>query len=744
MHFIRLKSMLLILFLFVSSLFFIDTSVADEENSDYYVNARFDMKMITATEFEIKIYMDVIQAVAFGVTYSNSQVKGLTTSINDDDKEALGVIKNYLHNSLESQIQDTFEKSHIYVLQNKPIFESDQFTEEYRVNLSYNFFNLKNTANAYNVTTGLLDMGAYIRYNFNFTAEPGWNNSYEINLQNMYDYQSTDGKIKLNTLEWTVINGGGLNDKKSGYIILKEFSPTFSNHIAKDIFLEFELNTTDETKTSFTTNIIGYIFDISEYDIFPTTITNISFISSDGLRLLVNNGLISLNNVTEWTINPIKEKIKSKLNTKDFNETLKFDFSWDFDTVTNCSTPFDVNNMDINPPAKGYLKEDDINLKIMDIKPRALFGLLNSGATANISEADKKINFGNNLIDMKNEFGYNYNISLILPEDIYLNNSNPYVWNDEIDFNGIFDSDNEPTYTEEIKSTVVEIEIQTTDLDLLSYFTGDTKMTFGIDIKETQKYNVTEKPEEFTLPNGIHLEKNYLTSDTIRLCIEEDIFSSNELDLFFNNQVNIFESRMKNIIPGLDIIGSTNREIFEDSLKWDKDITHIDDYTAVENKITAYCVYPISVDLSLLPPGFKIPAQKYNFTGLKNQTVTYKIIYPNGIDIEISDELGKSKVRELDDGRKYIEISFNKSEDNISVEVKCAINPSALFMLGIFFPCVLTLIITIILLIVIFVIRKKRKGGGKIRSEPANYEEEDISGYEGEDFYVPPPPGSKK
>jgi hypothetical protein len=48
-------------------------------------------------------------------------------------------------------------------------------------------------------------------------------------------------------------------------------------------------------------------------------------------------------------------------------------------------------------------------------------------------------------------------------------------------------------------------------------------------------------------------------------------------------------------------------------------------------------------------------------------------------------------------------------------------------------------VIAIILIIVIYFFRKKRKG----RRVTTTHVEEDISGYEGEDYYIPPSPGSK-
>ena len=126
--------------------------------------------------------------------------------------------------------------------------------------------------------------------------------------------------------------------------------------------------------------------------------------------------------------------------------------------------------------------------------------------------------------------------------------------------------------------------------------------------------------------------------------------------------------------------------------------------------------------------------------GLKNQSVTYRVIFPHGTTVEFNDSLGRAVVKETDDGRKYIEISFNASESGLIDKVTCKIIPSTLFVVGIFMPCIISLIITIIMIIVILIIRKKRRG----KTETVAEEEEGFEGYEDQEYYVPPPPSSKE
>jgi hypothetical protein len=63
---------------------------------------------------------------------------------------------------------------------------------------------------------------------------------------------------------------------------------------------------------------------------------------------------------------------------------------------------------------------------------------------------------------------------------------------------------------------------------------------------------------------------------------------------------------------------------------------------------------------------------------------------------------------------------------------------SSLYMLGQFLPCIISLALVVILIIVVYILKRKRRGRKLVIQEDV-----DASGYEGEDFYVPPPPSSK-
>jgi hypothetical protein len=196
------------------------------------------------------------------------------------------------------------------------------------------------------------------------------------------------------------------------------------------------------------------------------------------------------------------------------------------------------------------------------------------------------------------------------------------------------------------------------------------------------------------------------------------------------------------VISELEVRASTKESDFSKSLEWDGNILSMDSLNPVKVKASAYSSYPIPFNFGLLPPKFNIPPIKFNFSGMEDHDVTYKIIFPNDVGISVSDSRNKSHVKEMSDGRNYVEISFGTSEADLTVEVSCKITPSALFVLGVLTPCIVSFFITIILIILIVIIRKKRRRR-KVGSGPI-IDDSDSSSYEEEDYYIPPPPRSKK
>jgi hypothetical protein len=717
----RLISLLICSFLFLS--FIITGFVTAEDSIENLVDATFNIEYISGSELNVEIIISP-QKLTTDQTFSLDEIKSATP-------QQIGALGYLLYIMLENQLDITFENAEINNFE-IPEFDGNVFSEELNVSLTSSFFNLDNSVNSDDFINGILDMSALVNYSFNLQAEPGWNNTFRVFLGDDLEFKRTTGTPSDKYIEWMVRNWEGTISNKIAEIQIKKIEPTTEEIESEDIFIGFELKSTEKTNPKLISNMILRNIDIRPYNIIPDFISNINFLPADGIRLFVENGFITWDKTYEKTVSLIEGKILTTIENSPFNQSLDLSFNWDEETTIDCIIPYELSNMNNNPPIRAVFEDNNIDLTICEISSRALFGLINSGGLVTISKED--INFGEEL----NRIGYDYNVTIYLPNNLYLDGENDYTWNGTNEISGDFQSYNQVTYSKEEKDTIIEIDIKNTDLNLLSFFTGKTELTFGINLKGNRNYNVTNVPNEFSLPEKLSLK--FLGADAFRLCIEENVFSENLVNKFLSSESDEFEEIFKNILPGLEVSTSANKDNFYKSLMWDGNISDMDSDEPVIVPTFTHSTYSIPFDFSFLPPKFRIPSNDFNFTGLQNQDVSYRIIFPKGIQIKITDPLNKALFGQLEDGRNYLQIKFDSSESDLKVDVTCKMIPSALFIIGVFTPCIISLFITIILILVIYIIRRKRK----IKRGEVNYpEEEDTTGYEEEEFYVPPPPGSK-
>ena len=708
-------------------------NASSENAANTVVSAFFSIEMVSGTELNISVELDVDKIILTGrdVVYDGEDIESLA----NENSLILGAIENELSILTSQTLAESFKNAEIYAENVLPTYENHKFYDNFVVNLTAAFFELNNSVNSYELVNGILDMGANMTYNLDLYAKHGWNNTYEFILSEKMSLISanTPNVDNDNTyITWSLNNYAGEKESKDVVLKIHGKNPTTSKLKEENIFLEFGINSLEpkSTELQITTNL--YQLDIREYGVVPSFIENLNYLPADGIRLFVKNQLFSWDELKEKTLEDIKNVIVENIETSVFNQSLDLIFEWNEQTTTECDNSYDLNKMDNNPPIKSILTDESINIKIFDISSQAVFGLINSGAVVNITESS--INFGEKIEDI----GYEYNISLHMPKGIKVNSQNPYTWNDSVDFSGEIVSDNPPEYDKEEIHTIIEIEIENTDLNLLSFFTGEPELNFGLSMSQTKNYNITRLPNMFSLPDEINIA--FLNSDALRVCLQEGVFEKENIDSFLAKDKTDFELSTKKIMKNIDVKGNINRDDFDESLEWDENISKMDSISPVKTVSYSYTAKPVKFDINIVPPGIEIPSQTYNFSGIKDQTVTYRIFFPNGIDIGVKDEgISKQKM----DGREYLEITFTPDEANTSLSVSCSITPSLLFLVGLFAPCIISIFITLILLIVLVIFRKK--GRGRIKSakyERKTYEAAE-TGYDDQDYYIPPPPGSK-
>jgi hypothetical protein len=365
---------------------------------------------------------------------------------------------------------------------------------------------------------------------------------------------------------------------------------------------------------------------------------------------------------------------------------------------------------------------------------------MNAGATASISPPD--ISFGLGLERIK----YPYEITLLLPTNISLDEQNIiYTWNKTKPITGTFRSNRQstPTYTDENIDSRIEIELSKMDLNVPSIFTGKTELTVSAKMKEDDRLFVIRRDGDFSFSPKINI--TYLNSDALRLCIEENVFSQDQVTSFLSQKTERFQQRLSKIFYGLNVKGIVDRKIFSDSLVWDGDISAMDNIIPVVVSNYANNVYTVGFNVSLWPIDLTIAPQRLSLQGIENQTVTYRIIFPRGITINASDSAGKTIIMgKTNDGRDYVELSFDAGVTTQSTVLTCILNVSPVYVLGLFLPCILVLILLVVLVVIIYLIRKKRGGLRRGKGKLFEPEDNEPSDYSGQDYYVPPPPSSKK
>jgi len=707
--------------------FFINTASADDA-PDSLVDATFTIEFVTGTELVVDVAM-----TAYKLTIDEAYTADEIASAVD---EKMGALKYAVFLLLKNQINTVFENAEISNFE-LPTYSSGVFNEELNVKLTSSYFGLNDSVDVESLVNGVLDMDAVVAYNFNLVTEPGWNNTFTCVLPESISFNSADGYGEVapnrKKIYW-VLNWNGANAEILAELSTRYKNPTTTVSENEDIFLTFDLDSSNADNISLTTAFSLRNIDIQNYAFLPSFITELGFVPSDGIRLFIDNGLLLWNDFYQKTVKPLEQTTISTIEQSSFNQTLTMEFIWDPETTTNCTTPYNTTNMDNVPAIKAELVSGQhVELLLCDISSRAFFGLVNAGAVANISAED--LNFGDRL----NEIGRPYEVLFHLPTNVYLEEENIYRWNESIPLSGVFASDLQPLpkYSEENTDTYIEIGINKLDLNIPSFFTGKTEFTANAHSKEDVRMFVTLFPVEFNLSDKINLP--YLNADAFRVCVEESVFSTSEVDTFLSNKKNVFETHISNVLNGLKMKGVIDKDVFSNSLSWDKDIAHMDDTVPVVASTYANNLYPVDFGLSFWPPGIHISNQTFTFEGIENQSVTYRILFPKGISATATDTLNKSILTgKTTDGREYIEVSFAPDEETETDTITCKLVASSLYMLVQFLPCIISFVLVVILIIIVYMIRKKKKGRKLVVQE-----EVDATGYADEDFYVPPPPSSK-
>jgi hypothetical protein len=718
---------------------FLSISIA-QSKSPYpdNVEASLTCTFISGSQLTVQAQMIVNSIDVFDTTYSRQAIEDMAST----NQYIMGAIMLRLHDTLRTQVETAFTNADIDTMNTLPSYEKPYFIDRFQVNLTAAFFRFNSSLNLMDFINGVLDMGATVSYSFDLSAENGWDTSFQFTLPETMTlvYANTaDTNPETNTVRWIVKNSTGIDQGIDATLSMESKNPTTPPSENQDISLEYILDTRTVTNITFIDSILLRKINIRNYNVLPDFITGLGSIPADGVRLFIDNGLLSWDTLFENTIHPIEQQTTPILENSSIAQNLSFFFSWDAQSTINCSTPYNISHMDDEPVIRANFEDSRVDIHLCEMPTRAFLGLINAGASATISAED--INFGEGL----NGIMYPYTILLLLPSNITLDGKTQYSWNKTTPLSGVFSSDLQPnpSYSTEHIETYIIIDLSKMDLNIPSIFSGKTELTASAKIKENDNLYVIRRTDELWLPQKLNL--SFLNADALRLCVDENVFNEGQINAFFSQKTAIFQQRMSEVFHGLKVKGTIDMTAYRNSLAWDGDIATMDDVVPVVVSNDANEVYMVGFNVSLWPADLTLRPQQFALQGIENQTVTYRIIFPRGMNINASETTGRPLIMgATNDGRDYVEITFNGSAVNQPSLITCVLQVSPVYVLGLFLPCILVLLLLVVLVVIIYLIRKKK--GGFRRGKRKLFEPEDAEpvDYSDQEYYVPPPPSSKQ
>jgi hypothetical protein len=702
------------------------------------IEATLTCRFVSGAHLMVESQMLVNSIEVFDTRYTRQSIEEIAAS----NQIIMGAIMLRLHDTVKAQIETAFTNADVDTINEIPRYEAPFFLDEFQVNLTAAFFRYNGSLNLTDFINGVLDMGATVAYSFDLSSAQGWNTSFVFSLPDtmILAYANTaDTDPETNTIRWKITNISGTEEGIDGAVSIRSKNPTTVPSESQVISLEYVLDTGSMTGVTFIDSLILRNVDIRQYNVLPSFVTGLGSVPADGLRLFIQNGLFTWENLFENTVSPIEQQTTPILESSSFQQNLSLLFRWDAESTINCSTPYDVTHMDDEPAIRANFEDSDVNLLICDIPALAFLGLINAGAHASIASED--VNFGRNL----DEINYPYTIILRLPSNITLDGQTSYSWNETKPITGVFHSTLQPVvpYTKEHVETRIDIELLKLDLNIPSVFTGKTEMTASVKLREEDDLYVIKRSDELWLAPKINI--SFLNSDAFRLCVDKQVFNQGMTTAFLSTKTAMFQQRLSDVFQGLEVKGSIDNNAYQTSLAWDGDISGMDDVQPIIIANDATEVYMIGFNASLWPAELAIRPQQFTLQGIENQTVTYRITFPRGININATEDLGRPFIMgTTNDGRYYIEMTFNESTAAQPALISCVLHASPVYILMLFLPCILVFLLLVVLIIIIYLIRKKR--GGLRRGKRKLFEPEDTepTDYSGQDYYVPPPPSTMK
>jgi hypothetical protein len=483
----------------------------------------------------------------------------------------------------------------------------------------------------------------------------------------------------------------------------------------------------------------------------PSNITELYFLSSDGIRLYLDNGLLNLEDIERGLADEFI-RLENQFG-KAFNITtpLTLNKNWSMTTLTGLQPLYhlydtsSMNRMGTERPIICYLSASGashINL-FGNATSTAVTGLLNSGAKAEL--------------DLYISVPYTYTYDLTLPSGLRFKDIAPKTTNGSATSGSGLTYQLKPIYLKNLRllsqnpaiyssskaNVTVEIDIQEVDILSLSEYLATVKIKANGILNHIR--NERGSAFDKALPKGMTLD--FYNSDALRLVYTEGLLDLEEIE---DSLYSMIEENISNMLEeDVRMFIDFNEEL----LAFDGDIGHMNDSEPVSFGIRSTGKMRITEDKLVRMGGLVTKQLELPLIGVKYWNVTYKLVLPEHIHI-----LGRPKVKNStieymgpmvdrnSENRDELYLSINGNElddefdDPLEVNVKVDIDISIWFFLSkIVIPIILFIILCVVIVFLKLHRRHKLKKIDQLFSDPdLVVEEEDSSeGMGGRSFKKP-------
>jgi hypothetical protein len=647
-------------------------SAGEDIRGTYYMNLTENMTAVVM-DFSFEIYKINGTGVNDRIVYA-SEIRNYSGL--GQKETAVSTIENKINGTITSVIGSAFpeDKNNISVTKPPSVLNSSlnetnpvdyPIIVEYKAMLWFtppSFKFTKPVNNMSDVIRGTLTMGAIVNKSIELKADPGYTNAFVFSLPLPYNvsYNSSEA-LKNGTVSdvpgsnssvgWTIDNKdetGTAVKKETKYLRFqsRDPKPTTKEEIliyTNMNIVKFGYDEIAEEGIKINIGIDIKSINISKYtDMVPSTIENLRFISSDGIRLMENNGLTTTTEMQDKSVNQSKKKVEDDLNNifKNPQRKITLTYAWYRTTLNG----YDLSNMSATRPVTSYLNStaptgfsvDSLKITIKDTSKtpnvhEIIMSILRMGAVVNkdfnlTAEPNRKVTLNITGPQSPNGIWFVYLGGNITDSGAVVSGTNigsSTKIKNAISFsidnlNGVSNKQEKVNLTLEPSSKNTDI-IGRTSQDIQIWSTIDLKNMDDIDMNVTVRVAIINVNDykDIKIPESVS-NLTYITAECIRMVVKNGLASWDDITKGSENSSKDLE---KNLLKIFNLPLNLKTEIVEGSKLIDGGID-LDNMPAYFTKpqIGNPKVAEVLITLTpTIPEGEKLQFNK-SYLGMKEET----------------------------------------------------------------------------------------------------------------------------